>query len=196
MVRRRSDGKRKQQTKYRKKDSAYRSPEFNDHKTVFSTLAVSSDSDSGDNQNETEDLSVYDLSDEAKSDKFTSHWMKNTRPFKKYAGFRRLANTIGVETIISAIKTQHQDKVVQGDWSEEKFEYCLDRALKTGQMISHASFARYAFAFEHGREKLSSYHSGSTSSLYAEEEKSSKISDVLSAWEKLEQLEAEEDDNE
>lgn len=178
---------------YKKKDSLYKQPEVNGHRTLFSSESVGTKS-SGDNADDADKgaedhaLSEFVLTPEARADKFLTLWNKRVRPFRKYPGFRRLTDGLGTDEVFSQIKVWYKHFVNGEDWSEEKYEFVLDKILDAGSMMSRAAFNRYSFLYDHGREKASSKPSGTTSSIYEPVEKQAKIEDVLSAWDALEAL--------
>lgn len=179
--------------KYQKKQGFYKAPEANEHRTLFSPEASGKNVDDADVDGVVDDagsgehvLSDYHLGDAARSDKFVSHWMRNTRPFKTYRGFRQLANAYGVDEVVRMVKIWHSHFVVKQEWSEEKFSFVLDKILDAGNALSKAAFIRYSFLYDHGRERSPQRSSGTTSTLYDRQEKDAKINDVLDAWDALE----------
>lgn len=196
---------------YRKKEQLYRKPEINDHRTLFSPEAQGSDPDNaGDTENTgangadgdstasavgtgNSSLSDFQLTPEAKADRFLTLWNKRVRPFRKYPGFRRLVDGLSVEEVFFQVKVWYKHQVNTQGWSEEKYEFVLDKIFSAGAMLSRASFVKYAFLYDHGRQRSSTRSSGTTSSIYDHEEKQAKISEVLSAWDALDALDDDDD---
>lgn len=186
---------------YKKKDSLYKKPEVNEHRTLFSSesLGVNSgdnghDADDGGNGNDAapeHELGEFKLTPEAKADKFLTLWNKKVRPFRKYPGFRRMTDGIGTDEVFFQIKVWYKHFVNNDDWTEEKYEFVLDKILDAGSMFSRAAFNKYAFLYDHGKERASTRSSGTTSSIYEPVEKQAKITEVLSAWDALEALDDE-----
>lgn len=171
--------------KYRKKESLYKKPEAQDHRTLFAPEALGEDVDEETPEN---DLAEYSLTPAAKADKFVSLWAKNSRPLRKYKGFRQMGDTLGIDRAYASVKTMYKYYVNEQEWTEDKFSFVLDKVLDTGSILSHAGFKKFEHLYEHGRVKANDRNSGMTSSIYETEEKQAKIEDVLDAWDKLENM--------
>lgn len=178
-----------QKSKYKKKDSAYKTPEFNDHKTLFSSVKTDENGEAIEGEHE---LANYKLSKEAQVDKFLTTWIKKTRPFKKYEGFRKVVDMYGIDDVYMQIKIKYRTLVLNEGWSEEKFEHVLEKVLDAKQVLSNHAFTRFAFSYDNnGRSMVSNKSSGTTSTIYDSEKKQAKIADVLDAWAALEEQEEE-----
>lgn len=180
-----SNKKSNNRQKYKKKDSAYKTPEFNNHKTLFSGMKTGGDNDNSEDEHE---LADYKLSKEAQVDKFLTTWIKKVRPFT-IPGFRKIVDMNGVDDVYMQIKIKYRTFVLNEEWGEEKFEHVLDKVLDAKQVLSNHAFKRFAFSYDHGRTMVSDRNSGNTSTIYHLEDKQAKISDVLDAWDALEEME-------
>lgn len=157
------------------KTPAYKRPEYNKHKTLF---------DFG--ETEDHDLSVHNediLEPEAKAERFLALWTRRVRPFKKYPHFRKLVDRDGSpKQTYAQIQNMHKKYVGNGDWTDEKFEYVIDKILEAGHTFSDFGFERHGYAYDNNG-KMPTKHSGQTTGVYKDtQEEQVKINTVLDAW--------------
>lgn len=159
------------------KTPAYKRPEYNKHKTLFD--AVGNTELSIDN----EDI----LDADSKAERFLALWTRRVRPFKKYPHFRKFVDRDGSpKETYAQILIMHKKYVGNGNWTDDKFEYVIDKILEAGHTFSDFGFDRHGYAYENNG-KMPPTNSGQTTAVYEEtQEEQVKINTVLDAWAALE----------
>lgn len=91
-----------------------------------------------------------ELTDEQKTDKFLSLWLKEIHPFTKYSKFFR-NNTLSSDVVLREVKNYHKKYVIGLGWSEKKYAYILDHIMSNNMLFVPKTIENCENLYDAGR---------------------------------------------
>lgn len=100
-----------------------------------------------------DDDSLYELTTEQKMDKFMSDWIRNVNPYELYPTYFNRGN-VKTPQILRDVKRMYEKKVVNSDWSGQKYVYVVDHIFSIGSVFNEKNLDIFAKFFDKGKTRL------------------------------------------